>query len=98
MNKFLLLMIPVLLVGCAHKPEVEKHVDWKCGDQVVSVQAFNGDSMVLRINGVNNLLIQTIAASGAKYENEATGVIFWNKGDENTLIIRDRVYPQCEKV
>lgn len=98
MNKYLVLFLPLLVISCASKVEVQNKVDYKCGSQIVTAEILDDDSMIVKINGVNNVLTRVAAPSGAKYENMATGVSFLNKGDENYLTIKGRSYPMCKEV
>lgn len=98
MKKFYLLMLPLLLASCANTVEVDKTATYKCGDKVVNVQYLEDETLIATIDGNTNVLSLVVSASGEKYENVATGVIFWNKGGDNYLEIAGRGYPNCKEI
>ena len=54
MKKYLLLLLP-LLAACAVAPEVEieKKIEYKCGEQIISADLLDDDSMIARVDGIN---------------------------------------------
>lgn len=52
MKKYLLLLLP-LLAACTGAPEVEieKKIEYKCGEQIISADFLDDDSMIARVDG-----------------------------------------------
>lgn len=98
MYKYLMLFLPLLLISCANKVEVKDINKYKCGSQVVTAEILDDDTIVLTLDGKNYVLNNVIAASGAKYENVASGIVFWNKGSDNYLEIKGQGYPMCKEI
>jgi heat shock protein HslJ len=71
---------------------------YDCGDKAVGVR-LEGDVLALEMDGVTHKLEPARAASGARYEGQGPGdmgrLVFWNKGQEATLIIGERTFPPC---
>ena len=63
MKKCWLWALPVLLTGCANTVEVKNAADFKCGEQIIHAEVFDDNSMIVRINGVNNVLTKVASAS-----------------------------------
>lgn len=56
------------------------------------------ESMIVKINGVNNVLARVASASGERYENIATRVTFSEMDGEKYLSINGRNYPVCQEI
>lgn len=99
MKKYLLLLLP-LLAACANKAEVEieKKIEYKCGEQIISADFLDDESMIARINGINYVLVRVVAADGRRYENTATGMIFVQNGNGTYLTIKGHNYPMCQEI
>lgn len=100
MKKALALLLPLMITACAHGGGAEEDVqtvDYTCGSQKIAVTYMSPDLLIANINGINNVLTPTVSADGAKYENLATQVVFWNKGTDNYLEIGGKGYPGCVK-
>lgn len=100
MKKFLALLLPFLISACASAGSSEETVttvDYTCGKQKIAVTYMSPDLLIANINGINNVLTPAVSADGAKYENLATQVVFWNKGSDNYLEIGGKGYPGCVK-
>ena len=97
MKKYLLLLLP-LLAACAGAPEVEieKKIEYKCGEQIISADFLDDDSMIARVDGINYVLVRVAAADGRRYENTATGMTFMQNGNGTYLTIKGRNYPSKE--
>lgn len=69
---------------------------YACGDTPAEIGRA-GDKTVLRVGGVDYVLVPAVSASGAKYVVEGaepeTG--FWSKGDRGLLTINGVDYPEC---
>ncbi len=98
MKKYLALLLPLLVWGCANSVEVEDKTEYKCGEQVIMTEMLDDDSMIIRINGVNNVLTRVASDSGKRFENLATQVTFLQKGSDTYLGIKGRNYPLCQKI
>lgn len=59
---------------------------------------WDDDSIILQINGVNNVLTKVAAASGKRYENIATQIVFMQQNGDYYLTIKGRNYPVCQKI
>lgn len=54
--------------------------------------------MIVRINGVNNVLTKVASASGERYENIASRVVFSQNDGDTYLTINNRRYPLCQEI
>ena len=99
MKKYLLLLLP-LLAACAGAPEVEieKKIEYKCGEQIISADFLDDDSMIARVDGINYVLVRVAAADGRRYANTATGMTFMQNGNGTYLTIKGRNYPMCQEI
>lgn len=72
---------------------------FQCGEDLVS-GVFGLDEATLTVDGVEYLVPQVPAASGAKYEGRdgQAPVLFWNSGDTAILKVGDTAYPPCVRV
>lgn len=91
-------ILPLLLISCANKVEVKDATKYKCGNQVIMAEILDDDTVVITLDGKNYVLNNVVAASGAKYENIASGIVFWNKGSDNYLEIKGQNYPLCQEI
>lgn len=98
MKKLSLFLLPLLVAGCSNAVEIEDKADYKCGDQVISVEMLEDETAVLRMNSTNYVLNRVVTASGAKYEGMKSGISFWSKGDEAYLAVGDKSYPKCKEM
>ncbi len=103
MAKYFILLSVIILSGCsllkkASEAKPEEEISYRCGNVEIAVTYQNPETILLKKDGINYLLRQSIAASGAKYESKAAQIIFWNKGEENYLEINGKNYPLCQKV
>lgn len=98
MKKLFTLLIPLMLAGCSNSVDVIKKGDYKCGTEIVSATFLDDDSMILRMKGTDYVLNRNEAASGAKYMNVGSAIIFWNKGSDNYLEVGGLGYPDCVEI
>ncbi len=56
---------------------------------------YSNDSMVMNIDGVTHELQIATSASGARYQNEAEGLEFWEHQGEATVTMGGRTYTAC---
>jgi membrane-bound inhibitor of C-type lysozyme len=52
-------------------------------------------------SGMDKIFLQTISASGARFENKDSGLIFWNKGKNAFIMQNDNIlepYSNCNSV
>lgn len=98
MKKYLLLMLPILLAGCANNVEMVKKADYKCGQQVVSAQFLDDDSVILNMNGSKTVLNRIQSASGYRYNNPAAQITFIQKDGKTILDIYGQEYPLCQEI
>ena len=89
-----------LLAACAGAPEVEieKKIEYKCGEQIISADFLDDASMIARVDGINYVLVRVAAADGRRYENTATGMTFMQNGNGTYLTIKGRNYPMCQEI
>ena len=99
MKKYLLLLLP-LLAACTGAPEVEieKKIEYKCGEQIISADFLDDDSMIARVDGINYVLVRVAAADGRRYENTATGMTFMQNGNGTYLTIKGPNYQMCLEI
>ncbi|MCX4349718.1 MAG: MliC family protein [Alphaproteobacteria bacterium] len=98
MMKYLLAGLPLLLAACSSTVDVQDEAEYKCGEQIVYAQMLDDESMIVKINGVNNVLARVASASGERYENIATRVTFSEMDGEKYLSINGRNYPVCQEI
>lgn len=69
----------------------------RCGDQQIAAR-LEGDILQLRLGNETLAMQQIPAASGAKYvaQDDPTA-IFWTKGQQATLTVNGRTYPECRQ-
>jgi heat shock protein HslJ/membrane-bound inhibitor of C-type lysozyme len=68
----------------------------RCGNQIASAE-YTKDGMRLTVGADTFELRRVKTASGARYETPGDlATSFWSKGPTGTLVVRGRVYPQCE--
>ena len=94
--KYWIAMFPLLLAACANTVEVKDKDDFKCGEQIVRAEFLDDDSIILQINGVNNVLTKVAAASGKRYENIATQIVLCSKTATITSQLKDGI-TRCAK-
>lgn len=92
---------PVAAAGrlrrCAGSGDREK-IEYKCGEQIISADFLDDDSMIARVDGINYVLVRVAAADGRRYENTATGMTFMQNGNGTYLTIKGRNYPMCQEI
>lgn len=98
MRKYLFILLPLLATACANTVEVEDKAEYKCGEQVVMAEFLDDDSIILRIDGINNVLTKVSSSSGKRFENLATQVTFIQKHGDTYLNIKGREYPLCQEI
>lgn len=96
--KYWVVLLPLLLAACANTVEVEHQAEYKCGEQVIVTEFLDDDSIILRLNGVNNVLTRVASSTGKRYENTATRVTLIQRDGDTYLSISGRDYPLCQKV
>lgn len=96
--KYLIFGLALLAGACSNTVEIDQQGDFKCGDHIVKVSLLDDDSMILRMNGINNVLNKTAASAGEKYENSASGISFTELDGEQYLTINGQNYPACKKI
>lgn len=98
MKKYLFLL--PLLTACvaAPKAEIEKKIEYKCGEQMISVDFLDDVSMIARIDGINYILVRATATNGSRYENTATDMTFVQNREGTYLTIKGRSYPICQEI
>lgn len=73
-------------------------IEYKCGEQIISADFLDDDSMIARVDGINYVLVRVAAADGRRYENTATGMTFMQNGNGTYLTIKGRNYPMCQEI
>lgn len=96
--KYLLLGLSLLVAACSNTVELKGKAEYKCGDQVIQAELLDDNSMIIRINGVNNVLSKVAAANGERYENIATKVTFMEQNGDYYLSIHGNNYPVCREI
>lgn len=96
--KYLILGMTFLAAACANSVEVTHETEYKCGEKIVQAEFLDDDSMILRIDGINNVLTKVAASSGKRFENLATKVTFMQQNGDYYLSIADRNYPVCQEI
>lgn len=82
----------------APEVEIEKKIEYKCGEQIISADFLDDASMIARVDGINYVLVRVAAADGRRYENTATGMTFMQNGNGTYLTIKGRNYPMCQEI
>ena len=98
MIKYVLAGLPLLIAGCTSTVEIQDEAEYKCGEQIVHAQMLDDESMIVKINGVNNVLAKVASANGERYENIATRVTFSEVDGEKYLSINGRNFPMCQEI
>lgn len=96
--KYWVMVMPLLLAACANTVDIEKKAEYKCGEQVITTEFLDDDSMIVRVNGVNNVLTRVASSAGKRYENTATQVGFMQRDGDSYLSISGRNYPMCQEL
>lgn len=96
--RYWILGLSLLAGACSNTVEVDQQAAFKCGDHIVKVSLLDDDSMILRMNGINNVLTKTVSASGETYENSVSGISFTEADGEHYLAIHGQNYPVCKKI
>lgn len=98
MMKYMILLLPLLLMGCANTVEVREVAQYKCGEQIITTKILNDDSVIMTINNTDNVLIPVASPTGQKYSNVTEQIYFWQTGGNVYLRIRERDYPLCQQI
>lgn len=96
--KYLIFGLVLLAGACSNTVEVDQQAAFKCGDHIVNISLLDDDSMILRMNGINNVLNKTVDSAGEKYENSVSGISFTDLDGEYYLTINGQNYPACKKI
>lgn len=96
--KYWILGLSLLAGACSNMVEVDQQADFKCGDNIVKISLLDDDSMILQMNGINNVLTKTAFSDGEKYENSVSGVSFTEQNGEHYLAVNGQSYPACKKI
>lgn len=98
--KYLILGTALLAAACTHKAEVEvtHHAEFKCGNKIVQAEFLDDESMILRIDGINNVLTRASFSDGKRFENMATLVTFTQQDSNYYLSIAGHNYPVCQEI
>lgn len=94
----MVLLLPLLVMGCANSVEVENKADYKCGSQILSTTYLDDDSVVAKIDGVNYVLTRVASAQGNRFENTAAKITFIQNGDDVSLFMNGLNYPLCQEI
>lgn len=98
MKKTMIMILPLLIMGCSSVIEVEKKAEYKCGEQVINVEYLDDDSVIMRINGTRTVLASVEASSGYRYENIVAKMLFIEKKGKTILSINSHEYPLCREI
>lgn len=90
-------MMRLVQVGAKGAADTTTRAVFICGDKQV-VGWFSGDTLDLEMDGQHHRLTQVRAASGARYEDSAGGLMFWEKGKQAFLEIGDGPLVACTRV
>ena len=96
--KYWVVLLPLLLAACANTVDIEKKAEYKCGEQVIVTEFLEDGSVIVRLNGVNNVLTRVASASGKRYENTASQVSFMQRDGNTYLSISGHDYPLCQEL
>lgn len=96
--KYWILGLSLLAGACSNMVEVDQQADFKCGDNIVKISLLDDDSMILQMNGINNVLTKIAFSGGEKYENSVSGVSFTEQDGEHYLTVNGQSYPACKKI
>ena len=89
----------LLLSGCTHVVNVEKTVEYKCGDQIVLAEYLDDESVVIKINGQNTVLKRSETDSGERFDNTDSKMTFVKKDNDSIyLSAKGRIYPMCVEI
>lgn len=98
MMKYMVLFLPMLVMGCANSVDVENKAEYKCGNQIVTATYLEDDSVIAKIDGVNYVLTRVASAQGNRFENVASQITFLQNGSDVNLAMRGYNYPLCQEI
>lgn len=98
MLKYLFLWLPFLITACSNRVDVEHHAEYKCGEQIIETSLLDDDSLIVKINGVDNLLNRAPSSFGRRYENAPEQISLERRNGDVFLIIKGRNYPLCQQI
>ncbi|RUO39533.1 hypothetical protein CWE22_09555 [Pseudidiomarina aestuarii] len=87
--------VGLLLIGCS-KPEsvTQPTVVYQCAALTLTTTA-SESGLDIQLQDQNYALVETVAASGARYRDDDFAIEFWSKGNEATLTINGEAFPLC---
>ncbi len=98
MKKYWILGFALLAAACSATVGSKAKETYKCGDKIVSAEFLRDNSVILKIDGVNNVLSKVASASGVRYEDVATGTAFSEQNGEYYLSVLGFNYPMCKRI
>lgn len=96
--KYLVLLLPLLVMGCANKVEIEKKIEYKCGAQVMTADFLDDNSVIARIDGINYVLVRVATPEGRKFENSVAHITLTQNSGGTYLSASGVNYPMCQEV
>lgn len=98
MLKYILLWATFLIAACSNRVDVEHRAEYKCGEQIIETTLLDDDSLIVKINGVDNVLSRAASSSGRRYENIRAQITLERRNGDVFLIIKGRNYPLCQQI
>lgn len=100
MKRHIFLTVLAALTLGACEQETVSSATYSCeGGQVLNVTFTDGQNVSVEIAGRVHSIPRTESSSGAKYELQSTGTIFWSKGmDVNFVEYKDAPVLKCRRI
>ena len=88
----------LLLAGCSHVVNVDETIEYKCGEQIVTAEYLDDESVVLKMNGKNTVLSKSATDKGERFDNSDSHMTFVKKDGNVYLSVEGKVYPMCLEI
>lgn len=98
MKKYLVLLLPFILLGCSFTPK-EGEGKFMCGNDLITITRVCPYSLKLEFNGTTYRVrnYDSVYTSNL-YESRKDNIVFWQK-DGSTFFTKDgKAYPACQRV
>lgn len=98
MKKYLILGVALLAAACSATVGSKAREEFKCGEKIVSAEFLRDNSMILKVDGVNNVLTKVAGPAGMRYADMATATSFTKQDGEFYLTLNGFSYPMCKRI
>ena len=89
----------LLLAGCTHVINVERTVEYKCGEQIILAEYLDDESVIIKMNGQNIVLARSETDDGERYDSASSKMTFVKKDNKSIYLSnKGNVYPMCVEI